>query len=220
MIFIIITGIITEYNPFHKGHQYHLSSALKETNADGIVCVMSGNFMQRGIPSIIDKWKRAEMAVKNVVDLVLELPLVYSLSSAESFAFGSVSLLNSLGIVNNLYFGSEEGDVSLLSEIAETLVNEPDDYKNLLKKNLDSGLPFNASRSNALREYLNSENVTHALTSSNNILGIEYIKALKTLDSSIIPMTLKREGSTYNQDDLRETFSSATSIRKHLKNGD
>ena len=99
---IIITGIITEYNPFHKGHEYHLQKAKEHTNADGIVCVMSGDFMQRGIPAIIDKWKRAEMAIKNGVDLVLELPLVYSISSAEHFAFGSVSLLNSLGIVNTI----------------------------------------------------------------------------------------------------------------------
>jgi len=214
---IIITGIITEYNPFHKGHEYHLKKAKEDTNADGIICVMSGNFMQRGIPGIIDKWKKAEMAIKNGVDLILELPLVYSISSAEHFAFGSVSLLNSLGIVDNLYFGSEEGRIDTLEDIAKTLVSEPHDYKSLLKNNLNLGLPFHLSRANALNDYLNSNDVLNVLSSSNNILGIEYIKALITLQSSIIPKTLKREGASYNDSNLNSLFSSATSIRKHLR---
>jgi len=213
----IATGIITEYNPFHKGHEYHLKKARSDTNSDGIVCVMSGNFMQRGIPAIIDKWKRTEMAIKNGVDLVLELPVVYSLSSAEHFAFGGVSLLNSLGIIDNLYFGSEEGNIDVLERIAETLVSEPFEYKNLLKYNLNLGLPFHQSRANALNDYLNSNDVLNVLNNSNNILGIEYIKALKILKSPIIPKTLKREGAAYNDDNLNSSFSSATSIRKHLK---
>jgi len=213
----IITGIITEYNPFHKGHEYHLEKARIDTNAHGIVCVMSGNFMQRGIPAIIDKWKRTEMAIKNGVDLVLELPVVYSLSSAEHFAFGGVSLLNSLGIIDNLYFGSEDGNIDVLDRIAETLVAEPFEYKNLLKYNLNLGLPFHQSRANALNDYLNSNDVLNVLNNSNNILGIEYIKALKILNSTIIPKTLKREGAAYNDDNLNLSFSSATSIRKHLK---
>lgn len=213
----IITGIITEYNPFHKGHEYHLKNAKCDTNTNCIVCVMSGNFMQRGIPSIIDKWKRAEMAIKNGVDLVLELPLVYSISSAEHFAFGSVSLLNSLGIIDYLYFGSEEGTISTLKEIAETLVYEPLKYRNLLKDNLKSGLPFHLSRANALSCYLKNNKTLDILSNSNNILGIEYIKALISLNSSIIPKTLKREGSSYNDVNLSSSFSSATSIRKHLK---
>ena len=213
----MITGIITEYNPFHKGHEYHLKNAKSDTNANGIVCVMSGNFMQRGIPGIIDKWKRAEMAIKNGVDLVLELPAVYALSSAEYFAFGSVSLLNSLGIVDNLYFGSEEGSVDILESIAKTLVIEPIEYKKLLKSNLNLGLPFHLSRANALNKYLNSNAVFNVLSSSNNILAIEYIKALMILQSEITPKTLKREGSSYNDNYLNASYSSATSIRKHLK---
>ena len=213
----IVTGIITEYNPFHKGHEYHLEKARLDTNAHSIVCVMSGNFTQRGIPAIIDKWKRAEMAIKNGVDLVLELPVVYSLSSAEHFAFGGVSLLNSLGIIDNLHFGSEEGNTDVLELIAETLVLEPFEYKNLLKYNLNLGLPFHQSRANALNDYLNSNDVLAVLNNSNNILGIEYIKALKVLNSSIIPKTLKREGAAYNDENLNSSFSSATSIRKHLR---
>lgn len=213
----MITGIITEYNPFHKGHEYHLQNAKFNTNANGIVCVMSGNFMQRGIPGIIDKWKRAEMAIKNGVDLVLELPTVYALSSAEHFAFGSVSLLNSLGIVDNLYFGSEEGSIAILESIASTLVSEPFQYKNDLKSNLNLGLPFHLSRANALNKYLDSNDVFNVLSNSNNILGIEYIKALITLKSKIKPRTLKREGASYNDNTLNSSYASATSIRKHLK---
>ncbi|OOM32918.1 nucleotidyltransferase [Clostridium beijerinckii] len=214
---LILTGIITEYNPFHKGHEYHLSKAKSDTNADGIVCVMSGNFMQRGIPAIIDKWKRAEMAIKNGVDLVLELPLVYSISSAEHFAFGSVSLLNSLGVIDHLYFGSEEGDVSILEDIAKVLVSEPLKYKKLLKDNLDLGLPFHLSRANALKDYLNSNKLLDTISNSNNILGIEYIKSLIRLNSAIVPKTIKREGSLYNDVNISASFASATSIRKHLK---
>ena len=214
---LILTGIITEYNPFHKGHEYHLSKAKSDTNADGIVCVMSGNFMQRGIPAIIDKWKRAEMAIKNGVDLVLELPLVYSISSAEHFAFGSVSLLNSLGVIDHLYFGSEEGNVSILEDIAKVLVSEPLNYKKLLKNNLDSGLPFHLSRANALKDYLNSNKLLDTISNSNNILGIEYIKSLIRLNSAIVPKTIKREGSLYNDVNISASFASATSIRKHLK---
>lgn len=173
--------------------------------------------MQRGIPAIIDKWKRAEMAIKNGVDLVLELPLVYSISSAEHFAFGSVSLLNSLGIVDYLYFGSEEGDINTLEDISNILVSEPLEYKIILKNNLKSGLPFHLCRANALNEYLNSSNILNVLSCSNNILGIEYLKALKTLNSLITPRTLKREGSSYNDNNLNPSFSSATSIRKHLR---
>ncbi|NRT33542.1 putative nucleotidyltransferase [Clostridium beijerinckii] len=214
---LILTGIITEYNPFHKGHEYHLINAKSDTNADGIVCVMSGNFMQRGIPAIIDKWKRAEMAIKNGVDLVLELPLVYSISSAEHFAFGSVSLLNSLGVIDHLYFGSEEGNISILEDIAKVLVSEPLRYKKLLKDNLDLGLPFHLSRANALKDYLNSNKLLDTISNSNNILGIEYIKSLIRLNSEIVPKTIKREGSLYNDINISASFASATSIRKHLK---
>lgn len=214
----IITGIITEYNPFHNGHKYHLEQAKKDTNANSIVCVMSGNFMQRGIPALIDKWKRAEIAVKNGVDLVLELPLVYSVSSAEHFAFGSVSLLNKLNIIDNLYFGSESGDINTLKYISEVLVNEPKEYKSFLKTQLDNGLPFHLSRSNALIDYFKNDTIKEVLSNSNNILGIEYIKSLMKLKSNITPATLKREGGTYNSTKLSPNFSSATSIRKYLKN--
>lgn len=213
-----ITGIITEYNPFHNGHKLHLEESKKQTKSDGTICIMSGNFVQRGGPAIIDKWKRTEMALNNGVDLIIELPTFYAVSSAEFFAKGAVSILNSLNIVNNLFFGSEIGDAKALSEIAKVLVSEDERFQNILKENLSLGLTFAKAREKSLIEYLNSSEINNIITSSNNILGIEYIKAILKLNSSINPVALKREGSNYNDKSLSQTFSSATSIREVLKN--
>ena len=213
-----ITGIITEYNPFHNGHKFHLEESKKQTKSDGTICIMSGNFVQRGGPAIIDKWKRTKMALSNGVDLIIELPTFYAVSSAEFFAKGAVSILNSLNIVNNLFFGSEIGDAKALSEIAKVLVSEDERFQNILKENLSLGLTFAKAREKSLIEYLNSSEINNIITSSNNILGIEYIKAILKLNSSINPVALKREGSNYNDKSLSQTFSSATSIREVLKN--
>ncbi|ASW42954.1 nucleotidyltransferase [Clostridium isatidis] len=212
-----ITGIITEYNPFHKGHLYHLNSAIKTTNCDGIVCIMSGNFVQRGGPAIIDKYKRAEIAVLNGVDLVLELPCFYSVSSAEFFAKGSVSILNSIGVVNNIFFGSECGDIEKLKYIANFLTNEPNEFKAEIKNNLNLGLTYAKAREISLNKFLKDDSLKDILKSSNNILAIEYIKALIKLNSNIVPLTLKREGSNYNDKNFTSIFASATSIREYLK---
>ena len=213
-----ITGIITEYNPFHNVHKFHLEESKKQTKSDGTICIMSGNFVQRGGPAIIDKWKRTELALNNGVDLIIELPTFYAVSSAEFFAKGAVSILNSLNIVNNLFFGSEIGDAKALSEIAKVLVSEDERFQNILKENLSLGLTFAKAREKSLIEYLNSSEINNIITSSNNILGIEYIKAILKLNSSINPVALKREGSNYNDKSLSQTFSSATSIREVLKN--
>ena len=213
-----ITGIITEYNPFHNGHLYHLSEAKKNTNADAIICVMSGNFVQRGGPAIIDKWKRTEMALNNGVDLIIELPTYYAVSSAEFFAKGSVSILHNLGIVNNLFFGSECGDVDKLTALSKILVNEDTQLKSLIKEHLAKGDTFAKAREKSLIQYLKDEEINNIITSSNNILGIEYIKSILRLNSTITPSTLKREGSNYNDKNLSNSFSSATAIRELLKN--
>lgn len=211
-----VTGIITEYNPFHKGHAFHLENAKKDTNSTHIICIMSGNFMQRGTPSMIDKWNRAKMAVLNGVDLVIELPTFFSLSSAENFAFGAVNILNKTNIVNSLYFGSEHGNINDLKKISEILVDEPLTYKENLKKNLDLGLPFHKAREKSIINEFNDPNLEKILSNSNNILGIEYIKALKRLNSRITPVTLTRVGSNYNDKNLSSSFSSATSIREEF----
>lgn len=213
-----ITGIVTEYNPFHNGHLYHLSQSKKNTNADGVICVMSGNFIQRGGPAIIDKWKRTEMALENGVDLIIELPSYFAVSSAEFFAKGSLSILHKIGVVNSIFFGSECGDIEYLRKISKVLVEEDAVFSSLLKKFMNSGLTFAKAREKALIEFLEDPNIEGIISSSNNILGIEYIKALIRLESTIIPKTLKRQGAGYNERNLSDSFSSATSIREAIKN--
>ncbi|MBE6054928.1 MAG: nucleotidyltransferase [Clostridium sartagoforme] len=212
-----ITGIITEYNPFHNGHLYHLETTKKVTNCDGVICIMSGNFVQRGEPAIIDKWKRTEMALSNGVDLIIELPTFYAVSSAEFFAKGAINILDRIGIVNNIFFGSECGDVKLLSKIAKVLTDEPKEIQVNIKKNLKLGITYAKARERALIDLLNEDSLTEVLLNSNNILGIEYIKAILKSNSNIVPLTMKREGSKYNDRSLNNIFSSATSIRENLK---
>ena len=213
-----ITGIITEYNPFHNGHKFHLEEAKKQTNCDGVICIMSGNFVQRGGPAIVDKWQRTEMALNNGVDLIIELPTFYAVSSAEFFAKGAVSILNSLGVVDNIFFGSECGDSKKLLEIAKVLVSEDSDFQNLLKRNLSLGLTFAKSREKSLIEYLNDEDINNIVTSSNNILGIEYIKSILKLNSKIKPYTINRINSGYNSLNVNDSICSASAIRNALKN--
>lgn len=218
-----ISAIISEYNPIHKGHVHHINRTKELADSDAIICIMSGNYVQRGIPAIIDKWNRTKAALECGADLILELPVVYSLSSAEFFAQGAVSLLNSLGVIDSISFGSEIGDINFIMKIANVLLKEPCELKNKLKLNLDKGYAYPKARSLALIDYftevegISNNNLSESLNSSNNILGIEYCKSLLRLKSSITPYTIKREGSTYNDKDLNSIFSSATSIRKYIK---
>ncbi|SHE60615.1 nucleotidyltransferase [Clostridium fallax] len=221
-----VVGIITEYNPFHNGHKLHLKKSLNLSEADAVICIMSGNFMQRGIPSLVDKWTRTSMALSNGVDLVLELPSIFATSSAEFFAKGAVSILNSLGVVDSLCFGSELGDIKNLKLISNVLLEEPSFFKESLKNYCKEGLPFHKARSLALSDYFKEKNqliedIDIILNSSNNILGMEYIKNLLKLNSSIKPLTIKREGSDYNEKLLQSKTASATAIREAcLKNND
>lgn len=218
-----ISAIISEYNPLHKGHVYHIQKTKELTNSDAIICIMSGNYVQRGTPAIIDKWNRTKTALHCGVDLVIELPVLYSLSSAEFFAFGAVSLINSLGITDSLSFGSELGNIDFLMNISKILTDEPCEYRRELKGFLNSGLTYPVSRSKALISYISSnnfstdENIENILNSSNNVLAIEYCKSLIKLNSGIKAFTVKREGGSYNSTELNNRFSSATSIRKFIK---
>ncbi len=215
-----VLGIVAEYNPFHNGHLYHLETSRALTGADCVVAVMSGNFTQRGEPAVVDKWARAEMALHYGVDLVIELPVLYAMSSAEYFAYGAIKLLDSLGVVDTMCFGSESGLINKLERIAAILFDEPDEYKTLLKACLSSGKSFPAARQRALSEYLKAkyhkDDLSELLKNSNNILGIEYLKALKRLNSRIVPLTVGRVGNSYNAVELTGSLSSATSIRKVL----
>jgi predicted nucleotidyltransferase len=219
-----VSAIICEYNPLHQGHKYQIEKTKEITKCDGLVVLMSGNFVQRGEPAIIDKWLRTKMALNNGVDLVIELPSLYALSSAEFFAHGAVSILHNMSVINSLCFGSECGDIFPLMKIANILIKEPESYRKSLKEYLNFGLPFPRARSMALINFVkksthhyNSFNYEDILSSSNNILGIEYCKSLIKNNSSIIPYTITRLGSSYNEEKIANSYSSATAIRRHLK---
>ena len=220
-----VTGIIAEYNPFHQGHAYHLSRARELTGADRILVVMGGNFMQRGEPAITDKYIRTEMALRNGADLVLELPAASATGSAEYFAEGAVELLDASGVVTELCFGSELGELEPLEKAAELLLEEPEAYQELLRTELKKGRTFPEARETALSSFLPEKSL---LASPNNILAIEYIKALKRRKSPIQPLTIQRLGNYHGEDgqpdgtprtvsgNLPESFASASTIRCQL----
>ena len=217
-----ILGIVSEYNPFHNGHIVHLRQSIESTQSQFVIAVMSGNFIQRGDTAIVDKWTRAEMALRQGVDLVIELPTVYATSSAENFAYGAIKILDSIGIVDYVSFGSECGNINLMADIADVLNDEPQEYSQLLHDQLQLGRSFPSAREIAINEYfLGNTTYTNILKSPNNILGIEYIKALKALDSSIIPITIRRNYVDYNSTspDLEKGIASASAIRTMIQNG-
>lgn len=211
-----LTGLITEYNPFHNGHQYHLMNSKKITGADAVVVVMSGNFVQRGTPAILDKWLRTEMALLGGADLVIELPTVYATGSAEIFALGAVRVLNGLSKVDHIVFGSESGDIRPLYDVAHYIYDEPAEYQESLKSELGLGHSFPAARERALKMLLASDEVP-ALP--NDILGIEYIKAGLRINSDIEFRTMQRLSSDYHDIDTDKALSSATAIRKAFFDG-
>ena len=210
-----VLGIIAEYNPFHNGHLYHLNESKKAIGAEYTVAIMSGNFVQRGDTSLTNKWAKAQMAIQNGIDLVIELPVIYSISSAENFARGSIKILNSLKLVDYLSFGSELCDVNVLNEFARVLYTEPKEYVSILNHELGKGFSYPKARENALLMYLNDiRKYANILSSPNNILAIEYLKALKEENSLIIPLSIKRNKVDYNDTQIVDGFASATAIRK------
>ena len=214
-----VLGIIAEYNPFHNGHMYHLQKAKAQSGAQYCICVMSGNFVQRGNTSIVNKWKKAEMALLNGVDLVIELPTIYGVASAEGFSLGAIKLLNNLKIVDAISFGTETSDFAALNNISSIVNEDPMKYKIILNSELKKGLSFPKARENALMLYLNdNKRYDNILNTPNNILAIEYLKALKKIKSTIQPIPVKREKVYYNDNVIVDEFASATAIRKLLKN--
>ncbi len=210
----MVLGIIAEYNPFHNGHLYHLLKSKEEAKADHVIAIIGGNFTQRGEPSLIDKWTKAEMALANGADLVIELPTIYSTSSAENFADGAIKILNSLKIVDKISFGTETEDLNKLNIIANTLYQEPKEYKEYLSLNLKSGASFPKAREDALVKYLDDKKYSLFLSSPNNILAIEYLKALKKYQSRIKPICIKRKSAGHLTLEYTGEITSATAIRK------
>jgi len=215
-----VLGIVGEYNPFHNGHLYHLEESKKMTSSNYTVAIISGNFTQRGSTAIIDKWSRAEMAIKNGVDLVIELPVLYATSSAENFADGAIKILDSLKVVDYISFGAETSDIDILNNFADILYKEPLKYRSFLTHELKKGISFPKARENALLMYLNgNRKFINVLSSPNNILGIEYIKALKKHKSNIKPISIARFETGYNDVTYSGNIASATAIRNIVKNG-
>lgn len=211
-------GIIAEYNPFHNGHAYHIQKAKELTGADFCVVVMSGDFVQRGMPALMDKHLRASCALAGGADLVLELPVCYAVSSAEYFANGAVALLDRLGVVDSLCFGSECGDIDVLTQFAEELLSESPSFKKELDHKLRLGSSYPQARNAALEAsapHLTA--YTNVLSTPNNILGIEYCKAILALESRIVPCTVKRAGASYHDNSLESSFCSAQAIRESLR---
>lgn len=216
-----VLGVIAEYNPFHNGHLYHLAESKRKTKADYIVCIMSGNFVQRGNSSIINKWSKTEMALLNGVDLVIELPAVYATSSAENFAEGAIKILNSLKIVNTLSFGAESCDIDNLNKIANVLYDQPKGYTALLAHELKKGLSFPKARENAILMYLNDiSKYSNILSKPNNILAVEYLKALRKTKSHIKPIAIKREKVYYNDKCIVDEYASSTAIRDLVRHNE
>ncbi|WEK56237.1 MAG: nucleotidyltransferase [Candidatus Cohnella colombiensis] len=213
-------GVIVEYNPLHNGHLYHLQQSRKITGASNVVAVMSGHFLQRGEPALVDKWTRAEMALHGGCDLVLELPVAYSAQPAQWFAYGAVSILNATGVVDSLCFGSESGDIEALDQMASLLVDEPPAFHDLLTKELQQGLPYPSAFSVAGKAYLQSIGLAHlafSLDQPNHTLGLHYLISLRKIKSRIVPTSLRREKSEYNQADITDSqIASATALRKAL----
>ena len=211
-------GIIAELNPFHNGHGNLIRRAKEETKADHCIVVMSGDYVQRGAPAIVEKYSRARMALVGGADLVLELPLYYSLGSAEYFALGAVTLLNKLGVVDCLAFGAEDPDIDGMMSLVDILVNEPPEYKLPLQVALKNGDSFPVARKKALSAYLprKEKDKLKLLDTRNNILAIEYLKALKATRSTIEPKAfLRTEG--VSAEDIRESLlSSYSRIRKSM----
>lgn len=227
-----VIGIIAEYNPFHNGHAYQIAHVRKNLHADYIVVATSGDYVQRGEPALLDKYTRARMALSSGADVVLELPVLWSTASAELFADAGISLFEKTGCVNGICFGAESGDLALLRRIADVLADEPADLKASLKHNLKSGSTFPKAREAALLSYfsgsagqdgalpVSAETLSSLLASPNNILALEYLKALRRRASSITPYLLKREGAAYHETSILSGASaipaSASAIRHTL----
>lgn len=208
-----IAGIIAEYNPFHTGHAYHIQKTKELTGADYIVVVLSGDFVQRGAPALYSKHLRTRMALLGGADLVFELPSTHSCESAEFFAQNAVRLLDALGCVDVLSFGSESGTIEPFLKLGSFLSAETPEYRNLLKEYLKRGESFPKARSLTLQELLSDADTGTFLQTPNNILGVEYCKALCRQNSLIRPLTVKREGNGYHDDSLNGEFPSASAIR-------
>ena len=213
-----VAGIISEFDPFHNGHRYLIDTVRRELSPRAVVCVMSGQFTQRGEPAVLDKFTRAELAVKGGADLVVELPVCCAVNAAREFAYGGLRTLSLLDVVTHLCFGSETGDLALLEKAAELALKEDDAFRKALKGQLEAGRPYGTAYARALRAVLGPEiaDFPH-FPASNDILALEYIKQLKQTDFGMVPYAVKRIGAAHKNGERTEHYSSGESIRMELE---
>lgn len=218
-----VAAIIAEYNPFHNGHRYQIRQIREAARPDYIVVVMSGDYVQRGAPALLEKHVRAQMALTGGADLVLELPVRCASASAPDFAKGAVSILASIGVTDTLYFGSESGNIGHFEAIADILEEEPPVYKAALKSALSAGRSYPAASQEALLAVcrtrlpgLSKEEIAAFLKGPNNALGLAYVRAIKHLRAGIRPVALKRTSDNYHDTSLAGAYASATALRKQL----
>lgn len=232
-------GIVCEYNPFHKGHLYQIEQTRKLTGAEYIICFMSGNFLQRGIPALADKYVRAEAAIRCGIDAIFEIPSVYSSSSARDYATAAVTMMNRSKVIDHISFGAETDDIDLLTELAEIIENEPPNVSAGIREKLASGKTYGQARAESIIEYLcadrsdglseyseadpagssaqySKDHLVQVLSSPNNILAIEYLAAIKRTGSKLKPVIVKRVFSEYNSNDISNDICSASAIRELL----
>lgn len=214
-LYMKAVGLVTEYNPFHNGHLYHLNKAMELTGADVSIAVMSGDFVQRGEPAVLDKYTRASMALNSGVNLVVELPVNYAVSSAESFAAGALNVLDYIK-ADSIAFGSESGDIERLSKLAHILCDNEDVLYKEISKYTANGISYAAARQKVVEKLMDKDTAA-MLTSSNNILAVEYLKAIIKNNYAIKPYTVQRQGDAYNDTDIRSDYASATALRGNLK---
>lgn len=207
-----ITGIIAEYNIFHNGHKYQVDEAKKQ--CDAVIAVMSGSFVQRGDVAVTDKWSRAKAALMCGVDLVIELPVCYVLNAAYNFAAGGVGILNALGVTDNICFGSESGSIDVLLKAAETLEHEQAEISQKIKKYISQGIGYPAAVTKAYCNIIPE----HILTEPNNILALEYIRALIRTNSKIKPVTVKRYKAGHHDTCVSSNITSASNLRNMINN--
>ncbi len=216
-------SIIAEYNPFHNGHFYHICEAKKITKSENCIVIMSGNFVQRGEPAILNKQTRTKLALQNGASVVVELPVPFATGSADIFACGAINLLKNMNIIDALCFGGESSDIDCMSYIADILINEPESFKNMLKRELAGGISYPLARYNALSLYIKKyrgdfKNYDLSfLKAPNNILALEYIRALKSQNSDIKPLLIQRKGNSFHQKEITSPIASATAIRTAVK---
>lgn len=211
-------GLITEYNPFHNGHAYHLQESLRVSGADASVAVMSGHFLQRGEPALVNKWLRTEMALAAGVDLVFELPVVFACASAPHFAFGATASLSALGVVDAVCFGSESGELRPLQDVAQLLVRHEDEIERETVEKMADGRSYPQARARVLSQWL-PDIPSDVLSSPNNILGIEYLRAIYKAQRPWDVHAIQRVGPGFHDPLSQGRYASATGIRQKISSG-